>query len=169
MFDLAAGVRFLRGEILSCAHECRLSHDISQMTTERSEAGIDGLVMFGYFQASPRHNSMLNRPLPATPPSADEKSRRKPKANKSGDGRKSLMSMLSQKSEEGGRASSASPKGSATQLNGQPNGSPARPPSVQYQNSSPIHDRSDSLSDPLNSSDDTNCDTMYAGPPTPFR
>ena len=108
---------------------------------------------------------MLNRPLPATPPS-DDKSKRKSKPGKSTDGRKSLMSMLSQKPQS--EDSRGSPKGSRTQLNGQSNGSPARPPSVQYQNSSPIHDRSDS-SDPHNSSDDTNCGTMYAGPPTPFR
>ena len=116
-------------------------------------------------QASPRHNNMLNRPLPATPP-GDDKSKRKSKPSKSTEGRKSLISMLSQKQQsEDGRGS---PRGSRTQLNGQGNGSPVRPPSVQYQNSSPIHDRSDS-SDPHNSSDDTNCDTMYAGPPTPFR
>ena len=108
---------------------------------------------------------MLNRPLPATPPS-DDKSKRKSKPSKSTEGRKSLISMLSQKQQsEDGRGS---PRGSRAQLNGQSNGSPVRPPSVQYQNSSPIHDRSDS-SDPHNSSDDTNCDTMYAGPPTPFR
>ncbi len=111
---------------------------------------------------------MLNRPLPSTPPVADDKSKRnKSKTSKSSEGRKSLISMLShQKSDEGGRGSS--PKGSSrTQVNGH-NGSPGRPPSVQYQNSSPIHDRSDSDPQSL-SSEEHNCDTMYAGPPTPFR